>query len=73
MQPAFNVVTAYVSFDVTDRMTLAVNANNLFDTTGFTEGDESRLFDTDGNGAYDTSIGRSITGRTISASLRYNF
>ncbi len=73
VQPAFNVVTAYVSFDVTDRMTLAVNANNLFDTTGFTEGDESRLFDTDGNGAYDTSIGRSITGRTISASLRYSF
>ncbi len=73
VQPGYAVVTAFVNVRVRDNVTLSLNANNLFNQAGFTEGDESRLFDTDGNGAYDTSIGRSINGRTVSASLRFEF
>lgn len=73
VQPGYNVVTAYANFDLTDALRLSLNVNNLFNKTGFTEGDESRLFDTDNNGAFDTSIGRSVTGRTISASVKYSF
>ena len=56
-----------------DNLTLSVNANNLFNKAGFTEGDQTRLFDTDANGAYDTSIARSVAGRTISASVKFEF
>lgn len=71
--PGYSVVTAFVSVKAMDNLTVSVNANNLFNATGFTEGDAGRVFDTDGNGAYDTTIGRSITGRTISASARFSF
>lgn len=73
IQPGFATVGAFANVGILDNLTLSVNANNLFNTVGFTEGDESRLFDTDSNGAYDTSIGRSIAGRTISASLKLDF
>jgi outer membrane receptor protein involved in Fe transport len=73
VMPSFTTVSAFASFKATDRLTLGINANNLFNKAGFTEGDEGRLFDTDGNGAYDTSIARSIAGRTISASVKFDF
>lgn len=73
VQPGFAVVTAFINYQLTDAVQLSLNANNLFNQAGFTEGDESRLFDTDRNGAYDMSIGRSINGRTISASLKFDF
>jgi outer membrane receptor protein involved in Fe transport len=71
--PGYAVVTAFLSVKAMDNLTLSLNANNLFNATGFTEGDETRLFDTNANGAYDTTIGRSITGRTISASAKFDF
>ena len=73
VQPGFATVTAFANVKLRDNLALSVNANNLFNKAGFTEGDQSRLFDTDGNGAYDTSIARSIAGRTISASVKFEF
>jgi outer membrane receptor protein involved in Fe transport len=73
VQPGFATVTAFANVKVRDNLTLSVNANNLFNKAGFTEGDQTRLFDTDANGAYDTSIARSVAGRTISASVKFEF
>lgn len=73
IQPGYTVVGLFANYQLLDNVMLSVNANNVFDTVGFTEGDEGRVFDTDGDGIADTTIARSITGRTVSASLSYNF
>lgn len=65
--PAFTTVGAYVNYEVYENLTMSVAANNLFDEVGFTEGEEGA-----------PSIGefirfRPINGRTISATIRYDF
>lgn len=65
--PAFTTVGAYVNFDVRENMTLSLNANNLFDAVGFTEGEEGAP------AAGDFVRFRPINGRTVSATVRYNF
>ncbi len=73
-QDGYSVVHLYGAVSVTDGLELSVNANNLFNSTGITESNnDGRIFDTDGDGTNDHTIGRSILGRTISASLRYSF
>jgi outer membrane receptor protein involved in Fe transport len=64
--PAFTQINAFVSFRPFDRVQLSVNANNLFNAEGYTEAEEGNI----GNGIIRA---RSITGRTISASIRYEF
>jgi outer membrane receptor protein involved in Fe transport len=59
--PAYTVVNAFVSYNLTPAMSLSLAANNLFDQIAYTESN-------DGRGA-----ARAYTGRTIKASLRYNF
>ncbi len=65
--PGYTQVNAFVSVTPIDRVTVMVNANNLFNTNGFTESEEGNI---PANGIVRA---RSISGRTISASLRYNF
>jgi len=65
--PAYTTVGAYVNYEVYDGLTVSLNANNLLDEEGFTEGEEGA-----------PSIGefvrfRPINGRTISATVRYDF
>ncbi|MBL4596489.1 MAG: TonB-dependent receptor [Robiginitomaculum sp.] len=65
--PSFTTIGAYINYTVRENMTISLNANNLFDTVGFTEGEES-----------NPSIGdfvrfRPINGRTVSATVRYKF
>ncbi len=65
--PAYTTVGAYVNYKVYDGLTVSLNANNLLDEEGFTEGEEGA-----------PSIGefvrfRPINGRTISATVRYDF
>ena len=65
--PAFTTVGAYVNYEIYKNLVVSVAANNLFDAEGFSEGEEGA-----------PSIGefirfRPINGRTISATLRYNF
>lgn len=71
----FATVGAYVTYHMSDKLTLSLNANNLFDTVGFTEGetDNGRYFKVDGSTNYNMTSARPIAGRTISARLKYNF
>ena len=59
--PGFNVVNAFVNYQVNDKVKLSMNANNLFNQIGYTE------VEGDGHAA------RSINGRTIRATLTYSF
>lgn len=59
--PAYTVVNAFVSYSLTPKATLTLAANNLFNEIAYTESN-------DGRGA-----ARAYTGRTVKASLRYNF
>ncbi|MBL8276660.1 MAG: TonB-dependent receptor [Pelomonas sp.] len=59
--PAYTVVNAFVSYSLTPKATLTLAANNLFNEIAYTESN-------DGRGA-----ARAYTGRTVKASIRYNF
>lgn len=65
--PGFAIVNAFAEANVTDRLSLGLSANNLFDSIGITESEEGAI---PGNGYIRA---RSISGRSISASLRYGF
>ena len=65
--PGFTTVNAYFNIRPMDNVTLALNANNVFDINGFTEAEEGAI---PGNGIVRA---RSITGRTLSASVRFGF
>jgi len=67
--PAYTQVNAFVNFRPMDKIEVSLNANNLFNATGITEAEEGSI--TPGVDNYVRA--RSINGRTISASLRYEF
>jgi len=65
--PGYTTVGAYINYMVRDNLTLSLAGNNLFDEVGFTEGEE-------GNPAIGDFVRfRPINGRTVSATLRYQF
>jgi len=65
--PGYTTVGAYINYMVRDNLTLSLAGNNLFDEVGFTEGEE-------GNPAIGDFVRfRPINGRTVSATLRYEF
>lgn len=65
--PAFTQVNAFLTIRPAERVQLSLNANNLFNTTGFTEAEEGNI---PGNGIVRA---RSISGRTISAAIKFDF
>lgn len=65
--PGFTQVNAFVAVRPIERVQLSINANNLFDTRGFTESEEGAI---PANGFVRA---RTINGRTISATLRFDF
>jgi outer membrane receptor protein involved in Fe transport len=65
--PAFTQVNTFVSVRPLERVQVSVNANNLFDTKGFTEAEEGSI------PATGIVRARSINGRTVSASLKLDF
>jgi len=65
--PGFTAVNAFVNLRPADGITLSINANNVFDTKGFTEAEEGSI---PANGIVRA---RSINGRTLSASVRFDF
>ena len=65
--PGFTQVNAFAQFRLIDRLQFSVNANNVFNVRGFTEAEEGAI---PANGIVRA---RSINGRTVSASLRYDF
>ena len=65
--PAFTTVNAFLNLRPIERVQLSLNANNLFNTQGFTESEEGSI---PANGIIRA---RSINGRTVSASVRIDF
>lgn len=59
--PAYTYVNAFAKYDVNSSTTLMLGVNNLFNTLGYTETNTDR------------AAARSITGRTVRLSARYNF
>jgi outer membrane receptor protein involved in Fe transport len=65
--PGFVTTNAFVQFRPVDRVTLAVNASNLFDVLAITAVDDATL------PAGGVAKGHVLNGRTISASVRFDF
>ncbi len=65
--PAYTQVNAFVAFRPIDRIEVGLNAQNLFNATGFTEAEEGSI---PANGIVRA---RSIAGRTVLASVRFDF
>lgn len=65
--PGYRVVNGFVSLRPLERLQLSVNANNLFNTAGYTEAEEGAI---PSNGIVRA---RSINGRTVSFSARIDF
>ncbi len=65
--PAFTQVNAFIAVRPIDRVQVSINANNLFDVAGYTEAEEGAI---PANGIVRA---RSINGRTISASVKFDF
>lgn len=59
--PAYAVVNAYLNYRINERMMVALTANNLGNKIGYTE------VEGDGHAA------RSISGRSVKATLKYSF
>lgn len=67
--PAYTQFNAFVNFRPVENVELSLNANNLFNAKGITEAEEGSI--TAGVNNYIRA--RSINGRTLSASLRFDF
>jgi len=65
--PAFAQVNAFVAFRPIDRVEIGLNATNLFNAIGFTEAEEGAI------PANQIVRARSIAGRTVLASVRFDF
>lgn len=67
--PGYVIVNGFVNIAIAKGLSFSVNANNLLDVIGITEAEEGAIKD----GEVNYIRARSITGRSISASVRYNF
>jgi outer membrane receptor protein involved in Fe transport len=65
--PAYTQVNAFLAVRPFERVTVSVNANNVFDVKGFTEAEDATI---PANGIVRA---RSINGRTVSGSVRFDF
>lgn len=67
--PGYVIVSPYINYHLSKKLTLALNANNLLNSFGFTEAEEGAITDNQTN----IIRARSITGRTVGGSLTFNF
>ncbi len=67
VMPGYTEVNAFGRYDINDRMSISLQADNLFNTIGLTEIDQSPGA-VQGNGL---NTARSILGRTVYASWNY--
>lgn len=65
--PGFAQVNAFLAFRPIERIEVGLNATNLFNATGFTEAEEGAI------PANEIVRARSIAGRTVLASVRFDF
>ncbi len=69
VMPGYAIVNGFVNVSLAKGLTLSLNANNLLDTIGITESEEGNI--TEGQVNYLRA--RSITGRSVSGTVRYSF
>jgi outer membrane receptor protein involved in Fe transport len=67
--PAYAQVNAFVNFRPVDKVMVSLNANNLFNAVGITEAEEGSIT----SGASNYVRARAINGRTVTASVRFDF
>lgn len=68
--PAYVTVNGFLLYQITKDLTVSLNVNNLLNAEGWTEGEDGSL---PGAGALQLTRARTITGRTVSATLKYTF
>ena len=73
VMPGATITNFFADWDISEQATLSVGVNNVFDEVLFTEAENGRVFDTDGDGAADVIVARSINGTSATATLRYRF
>lgn len=66
--PAFAVVNAFVNYEIIKNATISLGVNNLFDKVGYTEAEPQNNL-----GSNPLYIARSINGRSVKATLKYQF
>jgi outer membrane receptor protein involved in Fe transport len=65
--PAYLVVNPFASYSLSDKLSVSLSVNNLFDKIGYTEAEGQ------GGTATPLYVARSINGRTTKATLKYSF
>ena len=69
IMPGYLFINPFINFELTKGLSLALNANNIFNTMGITEVEEDSITENTSN----ILRARSINGRTTSMSLVYRF
>ena len=69
VMPGYLIVNGFINIGLTKGLSLSINANNLGDTIGITESEEGSITE----GQVNILRARSITGRSISGTVRYAF
>lgn len=69
VMPGYFILNGFVNFTITEGLSLSFNGNNLLDAIGITESEEGSI--TEGTTNYLRA--RSISGRSISGTVRYTF
>ncbi|UEG54186.1 TonB-dependent receptor [Mucilaginibacter daejeonensis] len=67
--PAYVYVNPFIMYQVNKRWSASVNGNNIFNVAGFTEAEDGSIVNNQSN----IVRARSITGRTVSATVAFNF
>lgn len=69
VMPGYAALNGFILFGITKGLSISINGNNLLDSIGITESEEGSI--TEGQVNYLRA--RSITGRSISGTIRYQF
>jgi outer membrane receptor protein involved in Fe transport len=71
IMPGYVVVNPYINFNLTDHLVFGLSANNVLNSLGVTESEEGDIKPDVTGGTLVRA--RSIAGRSINATVRYNF
>jgi outer membrane receptor protein involved in Fe transport len=69
VMPGYTFVNMFVNFGIAKNLNLSINANNLFNAMGITESEEGSIVE----GQNNIVRARSIMGRSVVGTVRYNF
>jgi outer membrane receptor protein involved in Fe transport len=69
IMPGYLIVNPYVNFNIIKKLNFNLSANNILNSLGITESEEGSIT----NGTNNIVRARPVPGRSITASVRYNF